>query len=46
MVLTVHNLVTQTLPHWDSMSVADVEVAITLMYMLGEALPVRFYYSS
>ncbi|KAK3101339.1 hypothetical protein FSP39_002843 [Pinctada imbricata] len=39
MVLTVHNLISQMLPNWDSVSVADVEVAILLLYMLGEALP-------
>ncbi|XP_056000713.1 exportin-T-like isoform X2 [Ostrea edulis] len=36
---TVHNLVTQTLPRWEAMKVCDVEVAITMLYMLGEALP-------
>ncbi|XP_062575597.1 exportin-T-like isoform X1 [Saccostrea cucullata] len=39
MVVTIHNLVSQTLPRWEAMKVCDIEVAITMLYMLGEALP-------
>lgn len=41
MVVTIHTLVTQTLPQWETVKVCDLEVAITMLYMLGEALPVR-----
>lgn len=40
MLITVHNLVTHTLSQWENMEMEDVEVAITLLYILGEALPV------
>lgn len=36
---TVHELVMQTLPRWQVTEYQDVEVAITLLYQLGEALP-------
>lgn len=39
MVVTIHTLVTQTLPQWETVKVCDLEVAITMLYMLGEALP-------
>ncbi|XP_069101295.1 exportin-T-like isoform X2 [Argopecten irradians] len=38
-LLTVHTYVTQTLPHWEKRDVCDIEVAIFLLYTLGEALP-------
>ena len=41
MVGTIHNLVSQTLPQWETVKVCDLEVAISMLYMLGEALPVR-----
>ena len=40
MVGTIHNLVSQTLPQWETVKVCDLEVAISMLYMLGEALPV------
>ena len=42
MVLSVvHRLVTQTLTNWQSSDICDVELAVTLLYQLGEALPVK-----
>lgn len=38
-LVTVHNLVTHTLSQWQTMEVQDIELAITLLYNLGEALP-------
>lgn len=38
--MTVHTIVTQTLPQWETHDVADIEMAISLLYTLGEALPV------
>ncbi|CAG5117342.1 unnamed protein product, partial [Candidula unifasciata] len=38
-LLRVHELVSQTLSRWQSLDYRDVEVAITLMYSLGEAIP-------
>ncbi|XP_035825468.1 exportin-T isoform X2 [Aplysia californica] len=35
----VHELVSQTLPQWKSLDFRDVEVAVTLLYSLGEAIP-------
>jgi hypothetical protein len=36
----VHGVVTQTLTNWQSSEVRDIELAVTLLYQLGEALPV------
>ncbi|XP_013079973.2 exportin-T-like [Biomphalaria glabrata] len=38
-LIQVHELVSQTLPRWESLDFRDVEIAITLLYSLGEALP-------
>ncbi|KAL4226182.1 hypothetical protein ACF0H5_014168 [Mactra antiquata] len=38
-LITVHNLVTHTLSQWEKMELKDVELAITLLYMMAEALP-------
>ncbi|KAH3816261.1 exportin-T-like isoform X2 [Dreissena polymorpha] len=38
-LVTVHTLVTRTLSQWENMELKDIEVAITLLYNLGEALP-------
>ncbi|XP_059146732.1 exportin-T-like isoform X2 [Physella acuta] len=38
-LVKIHELVCQTLPRWESLDFRDVEVAITLMYSLGEAIP-------
>uniref|UniRef100_A0A0B6ZHY5 Exportin-T n=1 Tax=Arion vulgaris TaxID=1028688 RepID=A0A0B6ZHY5_9EUPU len=38
-LVLVHGLVSKTLPCWQSLDYRDVEVAITLMYSLGEAIP-------
>ncbi|KAJ8301279.1 hypothetical protein KUTeg_020266 [Tegillarca granosa] len=38
-IMTVHTIVTQTLPQWETHDVADIEMAIYLLYTLGEALP-------
>ncbi|KAH9494515.1 hypothetical protein Btru_042329 [Bulinus truncatus] len=35
----VHELVSQTLPRWETLDFRDIEIAITLLYSLGEALP-------
>ena len=39
-LITVHNIVTHTLSQWENMEMKDIEVAITLLYILGEAMPV------
>lgn len=39
-LMTVHNIVTQTLPQWETRDIADIEVAVYLLYTLGEAVPV------
>ncbi|XP_050413849.2 exportin-T isoform X2 [Patella vulgata] len=36
---TVLNVVTRTLPVWESTDFRDVEIAVYLMYILGEAVP-------
>lgn len=36
----VRDLVNMTLPRWQSAPFAEVEAALTFLYMLGEALPV------
>ncbi|CAL1531674.1 unnamed protein product [Lymnaea stagnalis] len=38
-LLRIHELVSQTLPRWESLDFRDVEIAITLLYSLGEAIP-------
>ncbi|XP_053377142.1 exportin-T-like isoform X1 [Mercenaria mercenaria] len=38
-LITVHNIVTHTLSQWKNMELKDIEVAITLLYTLAEALP-------
>ena len=38
--MTVHEMVTKTLQQWESSDFRDIELAIYLMYSLGEALPV------
>ena len=35
----VHQLVSQNLPQWKTLDFKDVEVAVTLLYSLGEAIP-------
>ncbi len=43
MVLTtIHEYLGQTLSNWQRAEFKDVEVAITMLYQLAEALPVRF----
>ena len=37
---TVQELLSQALQHWQTMDFKDVEIAITMTYMLAEALPV------
>ena len=37
---TVHEAVDHTFSHWRTLSVEDVELAVTLLYQLAEALPV------
>ena len=37
---TVHALVARTLGAWHGARFEDIEVAVTLLYQLGEALPV------
>jgi hypothetical protein len=39
-LITVHNIVTHTLSQWENMELKDIEVAITLLYTLAEAMPV------
>ncbi|XP_052084392.1 exportin-T-like isoform X2 [Mytilus californianus] len=38
-IVTVHNILTQTLPNWERMDQLETELAISLLYQLGEALP-------
>jgi len=38
---TVHDIISTTLSRWQTTEFEDVEIAITLLYQLGEALPVR-----
>lgn len=38
-LVTVHNIVTQTLPQWESANFRDVEMAVTLLYSVAEAVP-------
>ena len=45
-LITVHNIVTHTLSQWENMEMKDIEVAITLLYILGEAMPVSQYIGS
>ena len=40
MLLVVHEVVSQTMQQWQAAEFYDVEVAITLLYNLGEAIPV------
>ena len=40
MLARVHELVSHTLPQWKNADFRDVEVAIALIYNLGEAIPV------
>lgn len=40
MLMTVRELVIGTLQQWQNVDVMDVELAITLLYMLIEAIPV------
>ena len=39
-LMTVHNIVSQTLSHWESSDFRDVEMALTLLYSVAEAVPV------
>ncbi|ESO82555.1 hypothetical protein LOTGIDRAFT_197880 [Lottia gigantea] len=39
LISNVLNVVTRTLPNWESVDFRDVEIAVCLMYMLGEAVP-------
>ncbi|XP_064605610.1 exportin-T-like isoform X2 [Liolophura sinensis] len=38
-LVTVHNINTRTLSHWKTSAVSDIEVAIYLLHLLGEAVP-------
>ncbi|XP_071156266.1 exportin-T-like isoform X2 [Mytilus edulis] len=38
-IVTVHNILTQTLPNWERVDQLETELAISLLYQLGEALP-------
>jgi len=40
---TVREAVDHTFTHWQTLNVEDVELAITLLYQLAEALPVCIY---
>lgn len=40
-IVTVHNILTQTLPNWERVDQLETELAISLLYQLGEALPVN-----
>lgn len=40
LVITVHRVVTATLQNWKEAKFLEVEVALRLLYMLGEAIPV------
>ena len=42
-LIAVHNIVTQTLSQWETMDFKDIEVAISLLYGLGEAIPVSSF---
>ena len=44
-LIAVHNIVTQTLSQWETMEFKDIEVAISLLYSLGEAIPVSSHLS-
>jgi len=37
---SVHDVVSRSFAQWQTLSVEDVELAITLLYQLAEALPV------
>ena len=39
-LMTVHTIVSQTLSHWDAADFRDVEMALTLLYSVAEAVPV------
>ena len=39
-LIAVHNIVTQTLSQWETMEFKNIEVAVSLLYGLGEAIPV------
>lgn len=38
-LLTVHTIVAQTLPQWETADFRDVEMALTLLYGIAEAVP-------
>lgn len=40
---TVEELVVSTFTNWRQLSYKDVELAISLLFFLGEAMPVKFY---
>lgn len=40
-LITVHNIVTRTLSQWETMEFKDIEVAVSLLYTLGEAIPAQ-----
>ena len=40
---TVHEVVSRSLTQWQTLNVEEIELAITLMYQLAEALPVCIY---
>jgi exportin-T len=37
--MAVHTIVTRTLPQWETTDFRDVEMALTLLYSIAEALP-------
>ena len=37
---TVHDVVGRSFTNWQTLNVEDVELAVTLLYQLAEALPV------
>lgn len=39
-LMTVHTIVSRTLSQWDAADFRDVEMALTLLYSVAEAVPV------
>ena len=40
---TVHDVVGRSFTNWQTLNVEDVELAVTLLYQLAEALPVSVF---
>jgi len=41
---TVHEVVSRSLSQWQTLNVEDIELALTLLYLLAEALPVCMFH--